>query len=306
MTSLGTTSVSEAMAQSGLDFAIEKLPVSVDVLSEDGVTRMQMPENMGIVARWQDKIVPFRTVGKGYEVIQNTEAFAPLEYLIGEGLVSHIEQAGYTNQGRRVFMLAALSQESHLADPHSRMVMFSTTHDGSGSLVIRGWEKRLFCANQIPMIYKTRKDSDILRIRHSANAKQYMAQTTTAVLAAITQMEDYERNMDVLLNTPAYEGDVEMFLHGMFPNPSTERMQQLTREQTLRAIRNQEEKRETTSRLINGRNNLNITGTAASLFAGAVEWSDYYSRGDNGSRILNGTDVKFKQRAFELASVLTQ
>ena len=299
MTTLDTTSVSEAMTQSGLDFTIEKLPVTVDVITDEGVTRMPMPDNSGIIARWGNTIVPFRTVGKGYEVIQNAEAFEPLEYLIREGFVSRIEQAGFVKAGRRVFMLAALGEESFLADPHQRMIMFSTAHDGSGSLTVRGWQKRLACANQIPMVL--RKGTAISTIRHSSNAKQYMAQTTDAVLAAIGQMEAYDLTMEKLLQSSVTDYDVELFLEKLFPLPENMKSLWTGTMQESRTLRTTREKRATTSRLINGKNNTNIVGTAASLFAGAVEWSDYHSQGDRGARILNGTDVKFKQRALQYA-----
>lgn len=299
MTTLDTTSVAEAMTQSGLDFTIEKLPVSVDVITDEGVTRVDMQDNSGIVARWGNTIVPFRTVGKGYEVIQNAEAFEPLEYLIREGFVSRIEQAGFVKAGRRVFMLAALGEESLLADPHQRMIMFSTAHDGTGSLTVRGWQKRLFCANQIPMVLA--KGAAISTIRHSSNAKQYMAQTTDAVLKAIGQMEAYELTINELMERRIDSVQVDAFLEQLFPIPENMKSLWARDMQAGRTLRTAREKRATTSRLINGKNNINIVGTAASLFAGAVEWSDYHSRGDRGARILNGTDVKFKQRALQLA-----
>jgi hypothetical protein len=55
---------------------------------------------------------------------------------------------------------------------------------------------------------------------------------------------------------------------------------------------------------INGAFNANITGTVAALFQGAVEYSDYDSRGRNADRILLGRDVEFKQRAWDAAKAL--
>lgn len=300
MIDMHTSSVQEALVSANINFTVEKLTVTADVLTPEGVTRIDMPDNKGIVARFPDEIRPFRTVGKDYEVIQNADAFGPLQYLIGEGLISHITQAGSLHGGRKVFMLAELASESTLVDPHKRMVLFATSHDGSGSLMIKGWEKRLFCANQIPMIFSNRGDV-IARIKHSSGAKAYLRQSTAAVTASIHQMEAYEGSMQEMCERAITEWEVTVFLNKLFPDPSHVALSNKTTAQIKTITERIREKRTTTSRLINGSNNTNIAGTAASLFAGAVEWSDYHSRGDAGARILNGKDVAFKQRAFVLA-----
>ena len=68
-----------------------------------------------------------------YKVIQNEEAFAFTDTLLGEGV--RYETAGSLQEGRRVWMLARLPREFIIGGERiSPYMVFSNTHDGSGAV----------------------------------------------------------------------------------------------------------------------------------------------------------------------------
>ncbi len=71
-------------------------------------------------------------VSDRYRVVQNEDAFAFTDALLGEGV--RYETAGSLQSGRRVWMLAKLPNEYIiLGEQISPYLVFSNTHDGSGA-----------------------------------------------------------------------------------------------------------------------------------------------------------------------------
>lgn len=289
------TSIEEALALADLNYRVEKVELTSTILTEDGVTTVEFPNDRGIVARRGNHVEPFRTVGTKYQLIQNSEAFGPLQRLWDEGFITGIEEAGGLAAGQRAFVLARLASESLLADPHQRYLMVTTTHDGSGSVVAQGWAQRLHCANQIPMVLRSARRGGIVRIPHTSSATLRLRRMTHALQSAISMLDTYDREMEHLANVEVGAWGVERFLAELFPTPPNA---------TDRQVNAVKLKQRTTRNLIEqSPTNENIRGTRAALFQGAIEWSDHYSDGRRAERILKGGDLKFKGRALELATV---
>ena len=299
------TDVASALTTAGLDFQVHKAPLYAMTPTPDGIEQIEIEGKAGIL---RDDPYGFRSLGVaswGYGLIQNDEAFAPIDYLMREGFIERIVQAGETGYGQRVFMLAELTSECRLSDPHQRMIMFATTHDGTGSFTVRGWMRRLHCNNQIPGIFSKKKVDWISKVAHTRNASTYLAGVTGAVLAAMESLDVYDSLMTSLQQVHVSSERKQAFVERLYPmRPELEGVLTRSNAGARRARGVIEEKREATRRLIDGPNNEGLHGTAAALFHGAVEYSDYYARGNNAQRILKGTDVPFKLRALELAGAV--
>lgn len=73
-------------------------------------------------------------VSDRYQVVQNAEAFAFTDALIGgEGQV-HYETAGSLMGGRKIWLLAKLPDTEIVGDKTEPYLCFSNTHDGSGAI----------------------------------------------------------------------------------------------------------------------------------------------------------------------------
>lgn len=93
-----------------------------------------------------------------YKVIQNEEAFAFTDTLLGEGV--RYETAGSLQEGRRVWMLARLPREFIIGgDRISPYMVFSNTHDGSGAVKTALTPIRVVCNNTLNLALRTAKRS---------------------------------------------------------------------------------------------------------------------------------------------------
>ena len=93
-----------------------------------------------------------------YKAIQNEEAFAFTDTLLGEGV--RYETAGSLQEGRRVWMLARLPREFIIGGERiSPYMVFSNTHDGSGAVKTALTPIRVVCNNTLNLALRTAKRS---------------------------------------------------------------------------------------------------------------------------------------------------
>ena len=93
-----------------------------------------------------------------YRVVQNSEAFAFTDALLGEGV--RYETAGSLQDGKRIWILAKLPDkyiiEGDQIDPY---LVFSSSHDGSGSIKVAMTPIRVVCQNTLNLAMSTAKRS---------------------------------------------------------------------------------------------------------------------------------------------------
>ena len=112
----------EALRLAGLDWQVKQAPVYTD-------TGEAIPGYKANI-RDRDRRV-LGVVTDRYKIIQNQEAFAFTDALLGKGV--HYETAGSLQGGRRVWLLARLPKEYIISGEQvSPYLVFSNTHDGSG------------------------------------------------------------------------------------------------------------------------------------------------------------------------------
>ncbi len=93
-----------------------------------------------------------------YRVVQNSEAFAFTDGLLGEGV--RYETAGSLQDGKKIWILAKLPDkyiiEGDQIDPY---LVFSSSHDGSGSIKVAMTPIRVVCQNTLNLAMSTAKRS---------------------------------------------------------------------------------------------------------------------------------------------------
>ena len=91
-----------------------------------------------------------------YRVVQNAEAFAFTDGLLGEGV--RYETAGSLQNGRKIWLLAKLPDkyiiEGDQIDPY---LVFSNSHDGSGSIKVAMTPVRVVCQNTLNLALSSAK-----------------------------------------------------------------------------------------------------------------------------------------------------
>lgn len=89
-----------------------------------------------------------------YKIVQNTEAFAFTDALLGNGV--RYETAGSLQGGRKVWLLARLPREYIISGERiSPYLVFSNTHDGSGAVRVAVTPVRVVCNNTLNLALQT-------------------------------------------------------------------------------------------------------------------------------------------------------
>jgi len=135
----------DALHYSGLDWTVRQETIMTDTyLSVPGCKANIRNDNNAILG----------LVSNSYKEVQNEEAFAFTDALIGEGV--RYETAGSLDGGRKVWMLAKLPEKYQLAgDAVDPYIVFTNTHDGSGSIKVALTPIRVVCQNTLNLALKT-------------------------------------------------------------------------------------------------------------------------------------------------------
>lgn len=89
-----------------------------------------------------------------YKVVQNVEAFSFTDEMLGFGV--RYETAGSLSEGRKIWLLARLPREYIIAgERFSPYLVFSNTHDGSGSVKVAITPIRVVCNNTLNLALAT-------------------------------------------------------------------------------------------------------------------------------------------------------
>ncbi|WP_270425420.1 DUF932 domain-containing protein [Blautia intestinalis] len=141
----GAVTSKDAIRLAGLDWRV----VSRNV--KDGVTGIDIP-NWKANVRDIDNNVLGMVSGK-YQIVQNEEAFAFTDALLGEGV--RYETAGSLCGGRRVWMLAKLEGRDMAGEKIDPYLVFTNSHDGKGSVKVAMTPIRVWCSNTLNLALGT-------------------------------------------------------------------------------------------------------------------------------------------------------
>lgn len=121
-----------------------------------------------------------------YKVVQNTEAFAFTDELLGEGV--RYETAGALQNGRKVWLLAKLPNGFMVAGERiSPYLVFSNTHDGSGAVRVAFTPVRVCCNNTLNLALQTAPRS--FSMIHTGDIKGKIGEARKTLLMADQYME---------------------------------------------------------------------------------------------------------------------
>jgi len=161
----------EALQFAGLDFNVIKRP-NIHRL-DDGTDIVS--KTSFFTSRTDNNAILGDRIGADYEVVQNTDAFAFFDAIVGgEGI--QYETAGALGKGERIFITAKLPGYIKVGnnDLIEKYLFLSTSHDGLGSIIAAFTPIRIVCANTLNAAL--RNYSNAVKIRHTANAKERLEQ----------------------------------------------------------------------------------------------------------------------------------
>ena len=149
-----------------------------------------------------------------YKVIQNEEAFAFTDTLLGEGV--RYETAGSLQEGRRVWMLARMPREFIIGGERiSPYMVFSNTHDGSGAVKTALTPIRVVCNNTLNLALRTAKRS--WSMIHTGDISGKIEEAKNTLLLADEYMTALGQEFENLRKIKLSERQVQDYIKILLP-----------------------------------------------------------------------------------------
>lgn len=134
-------------------------------------------------------------VSDRYKVVQNQEAFAFTDELLGQGV--RYETAGSLQDGRKVWLLAHMPHEYIISGERiSPYFLFSNTHDGSGAIKVALTPIRVVCNNTLNLALRTAQRS--WSMIHTGNIQSKMKEAKDTLFKAERYMDELGKEFEKL------------------------------------------------------------------------------------------------------------
>ena len=166
-----------------------------------------------------------------YKVIQNTEAFAFTDSLLGEGV--RYETAGSLLGGKRVWLLAHMPHEYIISGERiSPYLLFSNTHDGSGAIKIALTPIRVVCNNTLNLALSTAKRS--WSMMHTGDIRGKIAEARDTLFMAENYMDELGKEFEALRMKKLTDKKVMEYIEVLLPEEEGSTPQQARNMKRLR------------------------------------------------------------------------
>lgn len=219
----------EAIRHAGLDYDVAKTPLftkgSGIVETANGIevgdNELSVPNYFANIRT--DNNAVLGVVGKDYQIVQNREAFSFFDAIVGgsEGIL--YETAGALGNGERIFITAKLPDYIRVGngdDVTEKYIFLTTSHDGSGSITAAFTPVRIVCQNTLNA--SLRNMSNVVRIRHTAGAKQRLEDAHTVMGLANTLSVQLETIFNQWAKVRVTDNEVKKLIQlALCPNKET-------------------------------------------------------------------------------------
>ena len=149
-----------------------------------------------------------------YKVIQNEEAFAFTDALLGKGVC--YETAGSLQKGKKVWMLARLPKEYIISGERiSPYLVFSNTHDGSGAVRVAVTPIRVVCNNTLNLALDTARRS--WSMIHTGNISGKIQEAADTLFRAEEYMDKLGKEIEDLRGVEITDQQVKEYIEILLP-----------------------------------------------------------------------------------------
>lgn len=195
----------DALRLAGLDWQVVQQPIYTD--------RLEPIPGYKANIRDSDRRV-LGVVTDRYRIIQNREAFAFTDALLGHGV--RYETAGALQGGRKVWLLARLPQEYIMGGERiSPYLVFSNTHDGSGSVKVALTPVRVVCNNTLNLALKSADRS--WSMIHTGNIADKLDEARDTLFMAEQYMDSLGKEFERLRQQKVTDKQVKEFIGQLLP-----------------------------------------------------------------------------------------
>lgn len=204
----------DALRLAGLDWNVVQEPIYTET--------EEVIEGFKVNVRDSDRKV-LGVVTDRYKVIQNEEAFAFVDDLLGEGV--RFETAGSLNGGKKVWMLAHMPREYIIfGERISPYLVFSNTHDGSGAIKTAITPVRVVCNNTLNLALDTAKRS--WSMIHTGDVKNKLDEARNTLFMAEKYMDNLGKEFERLRTIKMSDKEVLDYMELLLPCDESASLQQ--------------------------------------------------------------------------------
>lgn len=166
-----------------------------------------------------------------YKVIQNHEAFAFTDELLGQGV--RYETAGSLQDGKKVWLLAHMPHEYIISGERiSPYLLFSNTHDGSGAIKVALTPIRVVCNNTLNLALSTAKRS--WSMVHTGDIRSKMQEARDTLFMAERYMDELGKEFEALRLKKLSDQKVMEYIEILLPVEDGSTPQQIKNIERLR------------------------------------------------------------------------
>lgn len=208
--SLGTNvghahSAVEVLQEAGMDWDV----VQKDIHTEDGDL---IPGYKANIRDSDNKTLGIVT--DKYQIVQNKDAFAFTDALLGEGVT--YETAGVAQDGKKVWILAKMPEKYIIAgDEVSPYFIIMNSHDGSCSIKAAMTPIRVACQNALNLALRRAKRTWMTK--HTANIHTRMEDARNTLFMANQYMTELGRGIDEIARIHLSDRKVGEYMNQLFP-----------------------------------------------------------------------------------------
>jgi len=209
----------EALRLAGLDWMVESYPIYTAPMGMVCPSGNVYTNGNHIIPNYKANVrntdgAVLGVVTDRYKIVQNEEAFAFTDDLVGEG-VSY-EAAGSFQSGKRVWILAKLPDRYIIAGERIEPYMvFSNSHDGSSAIRVAMTPIRVLCNNILNLAFSQAKRT--WSAKHTQSVHNRMHEARCTLRLAHDYMEGIGREFDTLARVRLSDNKVMELINELIP-----------------------------------------------------------------------------------------
>jgi phage/plasmid-like protein (TIGR03299 family) len=290
-------SAAEVITKAGLDWTVEKAPLTATVLTNSGVTSVEVPGRIAttrVNADGSAKVLG--VVSPSYSVVQNAEIADIIDGVTYEAGALY-DSAGEIKGGSRIYIAAKMPETVTIGgtDAVDTYIVASNGHDGNQALRIEVKHLRLICTNGMAGW----QNLSGVSLKHTSKMDVKVQQIRQTLKVIYAEAEAFHGFATDLLSQPMTDQRFWRIIQEAYP---------LDDDATDRQVNAVTRTRETVMDIYRGDTQQNIRHTAWGAWQAFVEYADWAHpvRAAKGAdlvraerNLLGGTD-DIKSRALEL------
>ena len=217
----------------GLGTRVESAPTSKEALKYSGLSWKVRQEDIKTVDGYpihgyranvrNDNHAVLGVVSDRYKIVQNDEAFAFTDSLLGEGVT--YETAGSLSGGKRVWLLAKLPDKYKLmGEEVTPYLVFTNSHDGSGAIRVAATPVRVVCNNTLNLALDTAKRS--WSVAHKGDIQRKLDEARNTLFMADQYLKTLQKEAERLSQIRLSDKMVKSWVDELLPVSDNASIQQ--------------------------------------------------------------------------------